>query len=294
VGETALADSLKAAAGAFRDVLVAVLNTRDDEPALRVADEICTQSGGRAVTLLASPLPSSFYAGDAYGGVEVWTSILAELRKEAKVEAEKLRARIGKASAPMEFRTTELEYFLSREAVLMSARHADITIFTRLDVDDDRHFRRDLIETVMFQSGRPVLIAPPDWKRKIDFKNVVVAWNASRESARAVGDAAPILEAADSVTIVTVDQTPSTLGPGEAPGADIAAHLAHRGVKVEVRNVDGMGRSEADCLLDVARAVDADLIVLGAYGHSRMREFVFGGVTKSLLETSDRPLFMSH
>ena len=282
------------AARVFQDVLVAVVNTREDEAALRTADEICAQTGGRITALLASPLPNSFYAGDAYGGMEVWTTILAELRKEAKTEAGRLNTRLAKAASTVEFRTTELDYVLSRETVLMSARHADVTVFSRLTTEGDRHFRRDLIETVLFQSGRPVLIAPPIWTKPYAFKSIIVAWNASRESARAVGDAIGLLEAADKVTLVTVDAAPATFGSGDAPGVDIAAHLAHRGVKVELRNVDGMGRDAGACLLDTARAVDADLIVLGGYGHTRMREFVFGGVTKRLLETSEFPLFLSH
>jgi nucleotide-binding universal stress UspA family protein len=286
-----------AIAAAFQDVLVPVINAAEDEVALRVADEICQQSGGRAVAMLASPLPSAMYAGDPFGGVEMWTSVIAALRAQAAKEGAKVKERLAKASSPMEFRTTEMEYFLSRQAVLMSARHADATIMLRPSEEEDRDFRRDLIETMLFQSGRPVLIVPPTQKKPMAFKNIVIAWNASRESARAVGDAACIIDGAEKVTIVTVDAIPSSEGVGQAPGADIAAHLAHRthhGEKVEVRNVDKMGRTEADCVLDVATAVDADLIVLGAYGHSRAREFVFGGMTRELLNNADRPLFMSH
>lgn len=286
-----------AVAAAFQDVLVPIMNVGEDEAALRAADEVCQMSGGRAVAMLASPLPSAMYAGDPFGGVEMWSSVIATLHADAKKEAAKVKERLAKASSPMEFRTTEMEYFLSREAVLMSARHADATILLRPSKEEDRNFRFDLIESVLFESGRPVLIVPPTQKKPITFNNVVVAWNASRESARAVGDAAGIIDGAEKVTIVTINAEPSSMGVGQAPGADIAAHLAHRthqGEKIEVRNVDKAGRTEADCVLDVAAAIDADLIVMGGYGHARAREFVFGGMTRDLLHTADRPLFMSH
>jgi nucleotide-binding universal stress UspA family protein len=283
-----------AVTGAFKDVLVTVVNTKEDEAALRVGDELCALAGGRLTALLAPPMPDMFSSADGYSSSAMWASVLAQLREDALREEGALTARLAKASSPVELRSTKAEYFLSRQSALMSARHADLAIFTRPNEKMDRHFRGELIEAALFQSGRPVLIVPPNYKKPIAFKHVVVGWNSSREAARAVGDAAAILAAADAVTVVTVDASPSTVGPGEAPGADIAAHLARRGVKVELRNVDGMGRSHGDCLLDVAHGVGADLIVLGGYGHARLSEMVFGGVTKAFLRDADVPLFMSH
>jgi nucleotide-binding universal stress UspA family protein len=283
-----------AAATAFQDVLVPVLNVDADEPALRAADEICSGAGGRVTAFFAPPLPSAFYAGDSYGGVEMWASVIAELRKDSAKQAAKLRARLAKAASATQFRTVELEFFMARQSALMGARHADITILLAPDDDENRTYRQDLVETVLFQSGRPVMIIPPKQSKPMAFDRILVAWNASRESARAVGDAAGIIDGAQSVQVVTVDAKPSTYGSGEAPGVDIAAHLSHRGAKVEVNNLDSMGRTDAACILDAARQMDADLIVLGAYGHARMQQFVFGGVTRDLLHGADRPLFMSH
>ncbi len=122
----------------------------------------------------------------------------------------------------------------------------------------------------------------------------MIAWNASREAARAVGDAASIIEGAKAVTIVTVDAKPGDLGIDEAPGRELAAHLTRRGATVEIRNELSRGRSDSDVLLDTASGLDADIIVLGGYGHSRARELVLGGVTRELLRSADRPLFLSH
>jgi nucleotide-binding universal stress UspA family protein len=277
---------------AFRDVLAPVVNAAEDEVVLRAADELCTLSGGRFTALLAPPLPGEFYAVDPATSGELWSAILTEMRTESARQFDLLRTRVAKTAAASECRTAALDFFLARESVVMSARHADLAIVQRPS-GRERTFRNDLLEGVLFQSGRPVLVIPPTQARPLAFRRILIAWNASREAARAVGDAAPILDQAERVTILTVDAAPATLGPGEASGAALAAHLAYRGVRVDVRNVDGK-ISAAEAITDVAREIDADAIVLGAYGHARLREFVFGGVTRGLLGASDRPLFMSH
>ena len=282
-------------ATSFQDVLVVVTNTADDEAALAAADDLCTQMGGRATALLASPFQPSYVMGDAYdGGAQIWGVIIAELAKGAAKEGAHLRQRLERATAPFEFRTVEDDPLMSRQQVLMSARHADLSIFTRPAGGVDSAGRNDLLEAALFESGRPVLVVPPGHSRPMRFKKIVVAWNASREAARAVGDACGVLQSAEQIVVVTVDAKPTALGLGQAPGEDIAAHLAHHHAKVELRNVDAMGRAEAAAILDVAHSIDADLIVLGAYGHARMREFVFGGVTHELLRRADVPLFLSH
>jgi nucleotide-binding universal stress UspA family protein len=122
----------------------------------------------------------------------------------------------------------------------------------------------------------------------------LVGWNASREAARAIHDALPFLVAARQVVVATVDAAPRPGGHGEAPGFDLAAHLARHGVYVELRNVDGLGRTDGRALLDEAEAIAADMIVIGAYGRSRAEEMLFGGVTRELLRDASVPVFLSH
>jgi len=284
-----------ASATTFQDVLVVVMRTAQDERVIAATDDLCAAMGGRATALLVSPFQGSVMVGDAYdGGAEVWAAILAELRKSAAQEGERLRQRLAKARSRIEFRTVETDPLMSRQLMLMSARHADITVFASAPKGEDHTARIDLLQAALFESGRPILVVPPDYKKPVQFKNVLIAWNASREAARAVGDAATILSDADRVTVLTVDAHPRMMGLGEAPGADIGAHLAHRGVNAEVRNVSSGDCSDAEAILRAAHDIDADLIVLGGYGHARLREFVFGGVTRELLSGADIPLFMSH
>jgi nucleotide-binding universal stress UspA family protein len=125
-------------------------------------------------------------------------------------------------------------------------------------------------------------------------KRVLVGWNAGREAARAVQDALPLLMAAESVTVLTVNPEIGLGGHGEEPGADIALHLARHGVRVTVEHMTAPEISAGDVILNRAFELSADLLVIGAYGHSRLREMVLGGVTRSLLQQMTVPVLMSH
>lgn len=138
------------------------------------------------------------------------------------------------------------------------------------------------------------MIAPPGWKGQGVGKRVVVAWDASREATRALSEAQSILDKAEQITVVTVDAKPKMFGHGDQPGANIAAHLSRRGLPADVRNVDSMGRSASLAILEEATSLNADLVVMGGYAHSRLRELVFGGATRELLRTATVPLLMAH
>lgn len=149
-------------------------------------------------------------------------------------------------------------------------------------------------EAVIFDSGRPAIIIPHERRRTgpLALDNVIVAWDHSRAAARTVADALPILVRARSNLVVTVTGE-KQLRDDHAPDA-LLQHLALHGVDATHRSLSAEGRGVGDVLADCARMHNADLIVMGAYGTSRFREFVLGGATKSLLSHSQVPLFMSH
>lgn len=148
-------------------------------------------------------------------------------------------------------------------------------------------------ESLMLATGVPVLIVPNNWTAGTIAENILVAWNASREARRAITDAIPLLQRARTVSIVVVDAQ-TNARHGQEPGADIALYLSRHGVNVTVEQLRSDGRSIAHTIMDRALLVAADLIVLGAYSHSRSREALFGGVTRSLLKTAAIPLFIAH
>jgi nucleotide-binding universal stress UspA family protein len=148
-----------------------------------------------------------------------------------------------------------------------------------------------VIEAALFETGRPALVVPYIQKTGIKLERAMVCWDGSRSAARATGDAMPFLERAKTVEVAMV----TTHGKSdETPGADIAQHLARHGVTVEVKQIVAPDAKTADVLLSHAADTSADLLVLGGYGHSRLREFVLGGVTRTILETMTVPTLMSH
>jgi nucleotide-binding universal stress UspA family protein len=146
-----------------------------------------------------------------------------------------------------------------------------------------------MCEAALFETGRPVLVTAADTPASVG-ERIVVAWNGSTETARCIALSMPFLERAVSVVVLTVEgwQVP---GPS---GDQVTAHLQRNGIKATARNVVSGSRSVGEAILDETREVNADLIVKGAYTHSRLRQLVFGGATRHLLHNTPIPLFMAH
>jgi nucleotide-binding universal stress UspA family protein len=175
------------------------------------------------------------------------------------------------------------------------ARYADLLIVGQLDPDDTSSglMAETRPEQLALSSGRPVLAVPYAGHFETVGRRVLVAWKPGREATRAVHDALPFLVGAEAVTVLVVDPKDDH-GHGEEPGADIAGHLARHGVKVEVERTVSGEVSVADVILSRAADLGSDLIVMGAYGHSRLRELVLGGVTREILEHMTVPVLLSH
>ena len=147
---------------------------------------------------------------------------------------------------------------------------------------------------LLFQSGRPLLAIPPQHPCEWPVRHAVVAWQPTREAARALHDALPLLAQAASVDVLMVDPQPRSGGHGELPGADIGAHLARHGLQVNVVARERGRDSVATALLRHAAETGAGLLVAGGFGHSRLREWVLGGTTRELLDALHLPVLFSH
>ena len=213
-----------------------------------------------------------------------------EAARSAKSDFDAAAARAGVAKT---------EWRRSDRAVLgaarVSARYADLVVIGQADPDhvDEARMPAVFAEDLVLSAGRPVLVVPYAGRFPSVGSRVLVAWNAGREAARAVTDALPLLRRAKSVEVVAFEPRRSGADHGAEPGADIALFLARHGVKVSA------ARQQADIdigsqILSRAADTDADLIVMGAYGHSRAREVVLGGATRSLLEAMTVPVLMAH
>ena len=149
-----------------------------------------------------------------------------------------------------------------------------------------------IAETTLFESGRPMIMVPYIQKAPLKLDNVMVCWDGSRPAARAIADAMPLLTKAGRVEIVII--TNERGKQDEIEGADMGQHLARHGLKVDVNRIAGGDIDVADALLSHAADSGADFMVMGGYGHSRLREFVLGGVTHSILRSMTVPALMSH
>jgi nucleotide-binding universal stress UspA family protein len=147
-------------------------------------------------------------------------------------------------------------------------------------------------ETTLFESGRPMIMVPYIQKAPFKTDNVIICWDGSRTAARAVADAIPILGKSSRIEIVSV--TNERGKEDEIEGADIGQHLARHGLKVDVHRISKGNIDVADALLSHAADSAADLMVMGGYGHSRLREFVLGGVTRSIFQSMTLPVLLSH
>ena len=175
--------------------------------------------------------------------------------------------------------------------LLLYARYTDLVIMGQAEETGFMSSQSDLDDQLVLGAGRPVMMIPYIGVKSTLGKNVMVAWNGSRESVRAVHDALPILQSADQVDVVAVNPG---AGEGDIPTADICLHLARHGVKAQASQTVAKDLEVGDVLLSRAADRGIDLIVMGAYGHSRLRETVLGGATRHLLEHMTVPVMLSH
>lgn len=173
------------------------------------------------------------------------------------------------------------------------ARHADLVVVPQVSKDEFDALSGARPEDLLFGSGRPVLLVPRFGEfESAGERRVLIAWNGSPEASRAVHDAFPFLANASEVTILAIDPEAGTAGRWSQE--ELARHLARHGFKVTLERTASGGLPAGDILLNFAADSGADLLVMGGYGHSRLREFVFGGATRTILESATLPVLMSH
>src|ERR1700733_8230719 len=284
---------------AFKDILVHLDNGPRSPVRLGIAARLAQRSGAQLTAVYVVDIPSAeFFYGAAMplaaGGAE---QVVDQIRADALA-----------AAGPVEAEFREL---LRREGldggwrlvegnlpatVALHARYADLAVLGQANPYDhlDPLDHDAVVAATVMGSGRPVLTVPFAGDFPTLGERVLVAWNASREAARAVNDALPLMAAAKQVTVLAINPQRGIGGLGDVPAADIALHLARHGIKAEAAHTVAKDISDGEALLSYAADIGADLIVSGAYGHSRARELVFGGVTRTLIAEMTAPVLLSH
>lgn len=179
---------------------------------------------------------------------------------------------------------------LLSSSVVEQCRSADIVVISSVNPDESLGAEYDFVQRVVIAAGRPVLVLPRSGNAELNYSEAIVGWDGGREAARAAFDAVPLLKKAKRVQLARVDEAPR----GQMGGADIAEGLARHKIKVEILGVASDGMNAGATLLRAANDQGAGLLVMGAYGHSRFAEFVFGGATRHVIQHLDRPVLMSH
>jgi nucleotide-binding universal stress UspA family protein len=259
-------------------------------PAARLAETFQAHLVGLSVV----PPVAIFSAGTPMGPPIIVDAHCQLYRAENPAMKAAFEDAAGKRGFVAEWSEDEAQAFGVADVVLEYARAADLVIASQTDPDWPGTERLDVADRLAIESGRPVLIVPNAGSHERVGEKVLVAWNARREAARAVFDALPILQRAREVKVAWVNPQSERERTQDVPTGDICAALARHGVKCEavedVRPSAGVGET----LLACAKDWGADLLVMGCYGHTRLREFVFGGASRHVLAHMSIPVLMSH
>ena len=274
-----------------RDIIVNLTPGRPRDPAADYAISLASQFGAH-LTGIAFALEPAIPAG-AMGGIagNVIDSAVAEAQRQAKDAASAFENAASKLGVLSE---KQLVTALVADAVNrfgQIARHHDLSVV--LQPDPDSNTANDLfIESVLFGSGRPVVIVPYIQKEAAKLDRIVCCWDGSATAARAIGDAAPLLARAKSVELLIV--TDGSESRHEETETDMATHLARHKLDVTLQRITSADIDVGNAILSYAADSAADFLVMGGYGHSRWREFLLGGATRQILSSMTLPTLMSH
>jgi len=276
----------------YETLLVQLELGRSNEAPLGVARDLARRMGATVSGVAAAqPIQTAVAAEGFYGGEIVIEDTKLIEADAAKAEKE-FHAALNGAVAHPDWTMAVTRFPLS-DRVADASANADVVVVGVVSNDKSNPgpSRRVDVDDLVMRTGRPVLAVPPTIKH-FEFRCALVAWKDSREARRALTDALPLLKQMDKVVVVEVTSL-SEQGPVQAGLAKMVAWLGRHGIEATSRLVTALG-NDGDRLLSIAEEENADLIVAGAYGHSRFREWVMGGVTRSLLHGGDRCLLLSH
>jgi nucleotide-binding universal stress UspA family protein len=274
----------------FKTIVAILQNEQDAERVLDCAIPLADRFESHLIGIHAEALPVPYTSATGFPDTE-FLQVSADMNRE---RAEKLQAlflkQIEKSGLSFEWRS--LESFSGDSALtgISSVRAADLIIAAQRETGGDPSAD---VDTLVYDAGRPVLVVPHDGPLVTTFKHVLLAWNGSKEAARAAFDALPFIIEAEKTDILVIDP-PDTLDDNpEAAGAEIAAALSRHGATVSV-SVQTSGNASIDDVIQTRIAeTGADLLVLGAYSHSWLRQLLFGGVTRTVLRTVPVAAFLS-
>jgi nucleotide-binding universal stress UspA family protein len=272
--------------------ILSVLDLDQENRDLQIAVALAIEAKSHLSVLvvgLASPPPIGSYAAIVS---DPWMEERQEDVNRLLHRVEETKLFLKGAALSAEVSSAYVEVVWASEVIARYARYTDLAVIGPDLLKGE--LARPALNGTLFESARPVLVIPENSRSTLRPKTILLAWDSRQEAARAAREALEVMKTAEDVHVTLVDPDAAPEANGAEPGADVALYLARHGVKVKVDQLPSAGRTVSAALQRHALDIGADMIVMGAYGHSRMRERIFGGVTRTMIEEAKVPLFMAH
>jgi len=276
----------------YKDILVPLLLGDIQPPVLRVACALAEAGGGQVTALVGVSLAAPVADAWDYYPAGLYETMRESALATTDAIAEAAELRLAGETARWSVRKSESFWLTPGEVCVQHARYADLTVLGT--GQREAPARRRLFAALLGGSGRPVLLVPEDWTGDGRIEHVVLAWKSSREAARALRDAMPLLARARSVDLLMVDHDFERDSRADPMGFLLGSHLQRHGIPAELVRRSAERSSVGEVVAAHARESGADLIVAGGYSHPRLLEDVLGGVTRHLLEHAPVPVLFSH
>lgn len=255
--------------------------------------DLCEASGSHlsiAIIGIAPPPPP----GVVYvAPLDFWVDERRETESSITAKAGEAKALLQKAGISGDVSQHYLTEGAVSSLVGLRARYSDLAVVFP-ETDDNRAMRDAALKGLVFEGGIPFVLASKETPLALAPRSVLIAWNGTMEATRAVHVSLDILAKAEEVVVAMVDPQANEWESGEEPGFDIGSFLIRHGIRADIQRLAGGGKDASEVLMRCAGDHGVELIIMGAYGHSRLREYVFGGTTREMLERSRVPVLMMH
>ncbi|MEO7916331.1 MAG: universal stress protein [Dokdonella sp.] len=270
------------------DMVVHLRRCGSESPAVAISLALAQRLPAHLLGLYLVPLAPAAFASPEAVALHVGES--DKLFRDAEAQAPWWRAQLAVTGVQGEFQVAQGD---SVDALCHASRWCDLVVIERPILNPDAPVGWGIVSRTVFDASAPVLVVPDTTKLRDTGSNIVVAWNGSREAMLALRGAMPLLRMAERITVLIGESSPNPLGFNYLPKLDVKAWLQRHEIKAEFEAMPS-GKDSGQILLDTARTRGADLIVMGAWGNSRITELVLGGATRHLFQHSEIPLLVAH
>jgi nucleotide-binding universal stress UspA family protein len=278
----------------YKTILVSLNEVGRTPELVAAAVSLARETGSHVSGLYVVPAVQVYPSVGFEAAPQVFEGNRSFFKDNAQRVRQAFEAAMRGEDLPHDFHLLDARTPVIADEVIAIGRSADLVVVSATNPDEITGVERDFVEQVVMAVGRPVIVLPAKGDARLSLKEIVVGWDGGREAARAAFDALPLLRKAEKVRIVRIDPQKDPSLRGSVAGADLAETLARHGIRAEAQGYPTDGQDEGQALMRCAEDNGAGLIVMGAYGHSRLAEFIFGGATRFVLTRMTRPVLMSH